>query len=122
MRPSIAIPAGRSLVVRLPASSVCQEPPIPAPETTPTDFAPPSLVHNCNAADPPELRHMPALLHHREDDDDASEASSILPGVMVGNWENVNDDAEDDVPVAAGIYLLRAAGATLQANELAPDE
>ena len=121
MRPSIAIPAGRSLVVRLPASSVCQEPTIPTPETTPTDFAPPSLVHNCNAADPPELRHMPALLHHREDDDDASEASSILPGLMVANLENV-DDADDDVPVAAGIDLLRAAGATLQANELAPDD
>ena len=84
---SIAIPAGRSLVVRPSASSLCQETTIPAPETTPTDFAPPSLVNNRNAADPPELRHMPALLHHREDDDDASEASSILPGVMVANWE-----------------------------------
>ena len=114
----IAIPgaaaAGRSLVV-----------PIPAPDTTtPTDFPAPSLVNNRNAPEPPELRHMPALLHHRDDDDDdASDASSIMPGLMVpvANWENVND-AEDDLPVAAGFDLLRAAGETLQANDLAPDD
>ena len=123
---SIAIPAaGKSVVVPPSASSLRQQTTIPAPDTSPTDFASPSLVNNRDAADPPELRHMPALLHHREDDDDddASDASSIMPGLMVpvANWENVND-AEDDLPVAAGFDLLRAAGETLQANDLAPDD
>ena len=49
---------------------------------------------------------MPALLHHREDDDNTSEASSILPGVMA-NWEGVNNEEEDHVQIAAaGINLL----------------
>ena len=99
---------------------------IPAPgflqETTPTDLIRPSLVNNRNAAGPAELCHIPALLHHREDDDDASKASSILAGVMA-NWEGVKDEKEDNVPISgAGINLLRAAGITLHANELAPDD
>ena len=64
---------------------------------------------------------MPTLLHHPEDDD-ASEAS-ILPGLKA-NWAGVNDDEEEDVPIApAGITLFVAACITLQGNqELALDD
>ena len=94
-------------------------------ETISTDLAQASLIDSRNDADP-QLCNMPALLHHSiVRMMMLAKQASCLPGI-IANWEGVNSDKEEDVPVAApGLtLLLAAAGAvTLQVDEeLAPND